>query len=94
MAEKSVASKLSNRKRLRKIEQRIGRALYNVRNDLGLSMADLVRAASITHQQIYKIERGVNRLTFSRFHIFMRHMGISPQLFYEMVFETGWKTGE
>jgi len=78
---------------LYQIEQRIGRTLRSVRIDKGLSMRELARAAGTSHQQIHKIERGLNRLTFSRFHIFMKHLNISPRSFYEAAFETDWEEG-
>jgi len=93
MSQSFISNKSSSWMQSRRIEQYIGRALRNMRVNSGLRMIDLARVAGTSYQQIYKIEMGINRLTLSRFHIFMKYLGVSPRSFYEMVFETDWEKG-
>lgn len=88
-----MAKHTLNQRQLDKLERRIGRTLRAVRMDLGYSMSDLACVAGVTHQQIYKIERGVNRLSLSRFYMFMRYFSLSPRSFYETAFGTDWDSG-
>lgn len=93
MSQKFIIKKTLDRFKLRQIEQRIGNTLRDARMHLGFSMVDLANAAGTSHQQIHKIERGINRLTLSRFHIFVTHLGISARSFYETAFDADWEKG-
>lgn len=48
------------------IDEAIGRQLTKRRTMLGMSVVDLAKALDITHRQVQKYERGINRLSVSR----------------------------
>lgn len=46
--------------------KKIGRRIYALRQSKGMSGEDLAFKLGISHQQLYKYEHGINRITFDR----------------------------
>ncbi|AQS42178.1 MAG: Putative DNA-binding protein [Candidatus Tokpelaia hoelldobleri] len=76
----------TNRIKTLSVEQRIGQMLREIRLQKEMTLEELATAAGTSHQQIYKIERGINRLSLSRFYTLMVYLDIAPEVFLHQVF--------
>ena len=50
---------------------------------LGLTSQQVAELLGITYQQLYKYEKGVNRISAGRLHALARALGVEPGYFYE-----------
>ncbi|TDL85180.1 helix-turn-helix domain-containing protein [Meridianimarinicoccus aquatilis] len=62
----------------KRIDKLTGEAIRRNRKAVGLSQADLGRAAGVTFQQIQKYELGQNRVSVSRLFQLASTLGIDP----------------
>jgi len=76
----------TNRIRTLSVEQRIGQTLRKIRLQKEMTLEDLATATGTSHQQIYKIEHGINRLSLSRFYTLMVYLDVTPDVFLQQVF--------
>lgn len=65
------------------IDQAIGHKIYKVRISAGLSRKDLGSKINVTHQQIQKYEKGVNRIGIGRLVLLANALQKDPKYFYE-----------
>ena len=69
------------------IDMVIGLKLRSQRLLRGLSQDKLGQLVGLTFQQVQKYERGINRISASRLHIFAKALDISPSYFFEGIGE-------
>jgi transcriptional regulator with XRE-family HTH domain len=66
-----------------KEDKYIGQKLKQRRTELGISQASLAKAVNVSFQQIQKYEKGGNRISASRLHIFARKLFVPITYFFE-----------
>lgn len=64
-------------------DRRLGAAIRDHRNSIGMSQKALADAAGITFQQVQKYERGSNRISVSRLRPIAAALGLSPGMLIE-----------
>lgn len=64
-------------KKTNEIDKIIGEKIYNYRAVKGLSRKQLADAIGITHQQIHKYEKGINRITVSRLNDICEYLSVN-----------------
>jgi transcriptional regulator with XRE-family HTH domain len=65
------------------IDQAIGHKIYKARLSAGLSRRDLSLKINVTHQQLQKYEKGVNRIGVGRLVLLSNALQKDPKYFYE-----------
>jgi transcriptional regulator with XRE-family HTH domain len=65
------------------VDRHIAARLRERRTMLGLTLQQVAGRLGITYQQLYKYEKGVNRLSVGRLHALARALGVDVGYFYE-----------
>lgn len=60
----------------------VGEAIRRRRHESGLSMEKLAKKIGCTWQQLYKYERGQNRITVDRLYLIARALGVEVGSFF------------
>jgi len=68
---------------IQKIDQFIGEKIYSLRLAKGLSRQQLAELIEVTHQQLQKYEKGVNRISVGRLVLIAKALGKNIDYFYE-----------
>ncbi len=68
-----------------RIDDHIGARIRERRISLGLTMQDFAKTIGITHQQIYKYELGINRVSAGRLLEIARALDAPITYFYESI---------
>ena len=63
------------------IDRYVGRRLYQLRKDRGLTQRQVAAAVGITYQQLQKYETGVNRIGAGRLYAIAETLGVPLSLF-------------
>lgn len=74
---------------IQKIDQFIGEKIYSLRLAKGLSRQQLAEVIEVTHQQLQKYEKGVNRISIGRLVLIAKALDKSIDYFYEGLEEAG-----
>ncbi len=72
-------------KRATDVDEYVGRRTRQRRLELGLSQDQLAKVLGITFQQIQKYENGTDRVSAGRLYNMARHLGVTPDYFFEGV---------
>ena len=67
----------------RGIDHHIAARMRERRTTLGLTSQQVAELLGITYQQLYKYEKGVNRISAGRLHALARALGVDVGYFYE-----------
>ena len=78
-----VAQARTGRPRPQDADRHIGTRLRARRVMLGLTQQQVAELVGITYQQVYKYERGVNRIAVGLLYVVARALGVEPAYFYE-----------
>lgn len=65
------------------VDKFIGNKIYSLRLSKGLSRQQLADTIGVTHQQLQKYEKGVNRIAVGRLVLIAKALGKSVEFFYE-----------
>jgi transcriptional regulator with XRE-family HTH domain len=65
------------------IDHHIAARMRERRTMLGLTSQQVAEVLGITYQQLYKYEKGVNRISAGRLHALARALGVDIGYFYE-----------
>jgi transcriptional regulator with XRE-family HTH domain len=65
------------------IDHHIAARMRERRTTLGLTSQQVAGMLGITYQQLYKYEKGVNRISAGRLHALARALGVDVGYFYE-----------
>ena len=68
---------------LQQVDQTIGAIIYSLRLAKGLAREQLAKAIGVTHQQLQKYEKGVNRMSTGRLVLIAKALGESVSYFYK-----------
>lgn len=68
---------------LEEIDRFIGRKIYSLRLGKGLSRQQLSSVIGVTHQQLQKYEKGVNRISVGRLVLIAKALGKDIGYFYD-----------
>ena len=68
---------------LDKIDKLIGKKIYNLRMDRGISRSDLAKKAGVSQQQIAKYEDATNKISASRLALLAKVLNKDISYFYE-----------
>jgi transcriptional regulator with XRE-family HTH domain len=68
---------------LDKIDKLIGKKIYNLRMDRGISRSDLAKKAGVSQQQIAKYEDVTNKISASRLALLAKVLNKDISYFYE-----------
>ena len=71
------------RSRAQIIDHHIAARVRERRTMLGLTSQQVAEVLGITYQQLYKYEKGVNRISAGRLHALARALGVDVGYFYE-----------
>jgi transcriptional regulator with XRE-family HTH domain len=71
------------RSRAQVIDHHIAARMRERRTMLGLTLQQVAGMLGITYQQLYKYEKGVNRISAGRLHALARALGVDIGYFYE-----------
>jgi transcriptional regulator with XRE-family HTH domain len=66
-----------------KIDKIIGQKITRLRIDKGMSREELARFIDVTHQQLQKYEKGINRISVGRLVLIAQALESPIQYFYE-----------
>ena len=72
---------------IKQIDKIIGDKIYHLRLGKGLSREELAKVIGVTHQQLQKYERGVNRLSVGRMVLIAKALKKPIAYFYEGINE-------
>lgn len=70
----------------------IGNKIYSYRLAKGLSRQQLAEAIDVTHQQLQKYEKGINRISVGRLVLIAKALGKDINYFYEGIFTESSET--
>ena len=70
-------------------DRHVGARVRERRLALGLTQQELAGLVGITFQQVYKHEKGINRIAAGRLHAIARALGVEPGYFFEGLDEDG-----
>lgn len=70
---------------LDKIDKLIGKKIYNLRVDRGISRSDLAKKAGVSQQQIAKYEDATNKISASRLALLAKVLNKDISYFYESI---------
>ena len=76
---------MSQAKTIKAIDTEIGVKIHQLRVSSGVSRQELAAKIGITHQQLQKYEKGINRISASRLLDISHHLNASIQYFFEDV---------
>ena len=79
----AAASIKRGRSRVQGIDHHIAARIRERRTTLGLTLQQVAGMLGITYQQLYKYEKGVNRISVGRLHALARALGVDVGYFYE-----------
>ena len=65
------------------VDRHIAARMRERRTMLGLTQQQVAEVLGITYQQLYKYEKGVNRISAGRLHALARALGVDIGYFYE-----------
>ncbi len=65
------------------IDRSIGKKIYYLRLAKGLSRQQLAEKIGVTHQQLQKYEKGINRISVSRLTLIAQALGEAIDYFFE-----------
>ena len=68
---------------INKVDKYIGEKIYSLRLAQGLSRIQLAQFIGVTHQQLLKYEKGINRLSVGRLILLAKALGKDMSYFYE-----------
>jgi transcriptional regulator with XRE-family HTH domain len=68
---------------IQEIDQFVGDKIYSIRLAKGLSRQQLAEVIGVTHQQLQKYEKGVNRISVGRLVLIAKALGKNINYFYE-----------
>jgi transcriptional regulator with XRE-family HTH domain len=68
---------------IQEIDQFVGDKIYSLRLAKGLSRQQLAEVIGVTHQQLQKYEKGVNRISVGRLVLIAKALGKNINYFYE-----------
>jgi len=68
---------------IQEIDQFVGDKIYSLRLAKGLSRQQLSEVIGVTHQQLQKYEKGVNRISVGRLVLIAKALGKNINYFYE-----------
>jgi transcriptional regulator with XRE-family HTH domain len=72
---------------IEEVDKFIGKNIYSLRLARGLSRQQLSGEIGVTHQQLYKYERGKNRISVGRLLLIAKELGKNISYFYEGIGE-------
>lgn len=64
------------------VDQCIGNKIYSLRLAKGLSRQELAEKIGVTHQQLQKYEKGINRISVGRLVLIAKALAKSVEFFY------------
>jgi len=70
-------------KYIEEVDKFIGGKIYNLRLAKGLSRQQLAEVIGVTHQQLQKYEKGLNRISAGRLVLIAQALGQTAEFFYE-----------
>ena len=70
---------------IEKVDQHIGQKIYSLRLAKGLSRQELSDQIGVTHQQLQKYEKGINRISVGRLALIAKALGKTIEYFYSGV---------
>jgi len=70
---------------IEEIDRSIGNKIYSLRLAKGLSRQQLAELIGVTHQQLQKYEKGVNRIAVGRLVLIARALGKNINYFYDSI---------
>lgn len=73
---------------IQKIDQHIGERIYSLRLAKGLSRQQLAGVIGVTHQQLQKYEKGINRISIGRLVLIAKALDKNIDYFYEGIERT------
>ena len=73
---------------IQKIDRFIGEKIYSLRLAKGLSRQQLAGVIEVTHQQLQKYEKGINRMSIGRLVLIAKALDKKIEYFYEGLEET------
>ncbi|WP_341751668.1 helix-turn-helix transcriptional regulator [Candidatus Tisiphia endosymbiont of Piscicola geometra] len=68
---------------IQKVDQFIGRKIYSLRLAKGLSRQQLAEVIEVTHQQLQKYEKGINRISIGRLVLIAKALDKNIDYFYQ-----------
>lgn len=68
---------------IQEIDKFIGNKIYTLRLTKGLSRDQLANAVEVTHQQVQKYEKGINRISVGRLVLIAKALDKNVNYFYE-----------
>ena len=68
---------------IQEIDQFVGDKIYSLRLAKGLSRQQLAEVIGVTHQQLQKYEKGINRISVGRLVLIAKALGKNINYFYE-----------
>ena len=68
---------------IEQVDQFVGNQIYSLRLAKGLSRQELSDQIGVTHQQLQKYEKGVNRISVGRLVLIAKALGKNVEFFYE-----------
>lgn len=73
---------------IQKIDKFIGERIYSLRLAKGLSRQQMAEIIEVTHQQLQKYEKGLNRISIGRLVLITKALNKTIDYFYEGLEET------
>ncbi len=67
---------------INKIDKHVGIKIYSLRLFKGLSHQELAELIAVTHQQLQKYEKGINRVSIGRLALIAKALGTTVNYFY------------
>jgi transcriptional regulator with XRE-family HTH domain len=83
MSTEPSAKRGPGRGRPNDVDRHVGARLRDRRIMLGLSQKQLAESLGLSFQQVYKYERGINRVTSGRLYDFAQVLGVDVGYFFE-----------
>lgn len=77
------------RSRAQDIDRHIGARMRERRIMLGLTQQEMAKLSGVTYQQLYKYEKGINRIPASRLYTVAHALGVDVSFFFK-----GMKAGQ
>lgn len=74
-------------KKTSELDKALGKKLADYRTAKGVSRKQMADAIGITHQQIHKYEKGMNRISVSRLYQICEYLSINPNMLLNIVSE-------
>jgi transcriptional regulator with XRE-family HTH domain len=74
---------------IQKVDQFIGGKIYSLRLAKGLSRQQLAEVIEVTHQQLQKYEKGINRISIGRLVLIAKALDKNIDYFYQGLEDAG-----